>query len=340
MRKENLVAGDADWAMSEILRGDALEPQIAAFAVALRSKGETVVEMTAMLDTMMRFAEHVPSDGLDVDSLVDTCGTGGDRSGTINVSTLAACAVAGAGVVVAKHGNRSASSQCGSADLLEALGVTIDLGPVGVARCLVEAGFGFCLAPRFHAALRHAGPTRRAIGVATTFNFLGPLANPVGVRRQTIGVSDGAMAARVAGVLQARGAIRAWVFHGHDGLDELTTTGPSTVHEVRDGEVWTFTVDPAEMLRIERVEAAALRGGDTGANAEIARRVLDGERGPVHDVVALNAAAALVVADRAATLAEGFELARASLADGAAAAALDRLVKVSASASTPSESVD
>ncbi len=337
MRRENLTAAAASWALAEILGGNALDAQIAAFAVALRSKGETVVEMTALVDTLMRFAERVPTDELDVDALVDTCGTGGDRSGSVNVSTLAACVVAGAGVGVAKHGNRSASSQCGSADLLEALGVTIDLGPVGVARCLSEASFGFCLAPRFHAALRHAGPTRRAIGVSTTFNFLGPLANPVGVRRQTVGVSDGAMAERVAGVLQARGAIKAWVFHGHDGLDELTTTGPSTVYEIDGGDVRSWAFDPLEDLGIPRVDLGALQGGDVGANTAIARRVLDGERGPVHDVVALNAAAALLVAGRVSSVGDGYELARSSLADGSAASALERLVKVSGAAAALGE---
>ncbi len=337
MRRENITAAAASWALSEILGGNALDAQIAAFAVALRAKGETVVEMTALVDTLMRFAERVPTDDLLVDALVDTCGTGGDRSGSVNVSTMAACVVAGAGVGVAKHGNRSASSQCGSADLLEALGVTIDLGPVGVARCLSEANFGFCLAPRFHAALRHAGPTRRAIGVSTTFNFLGPLANPVGVRRQTVGVSDGAMAERVAGVLQARGAIKAWVFHGHDGLDELTTTGPSTVYEIDGADMTTFAFDPLARLGIARVDLGALQGGDVAANTAIARRVLDGERGPVHDVVALNAAAALLVAGRVTSVHDGYELARSSLSDGSAAAALERLVKVSGAAAALGE---
>ncbi|MGH9222833.1 MAG: anthranilate phosphoribosyltransferase, partial [Acidimicrobiales bacterium] len=218
----DLSAEQAGAALAEILEGAATPSQVAGFCIALRMKGETVVEMAGLIDTMLAFAPRVPLP-LSLD-LVDTCGTGGDRSGTINVSTLAAMIVAGAGAPVCKHGNRSASSACGSADVLEALGVSIDLGPSGVAACVQEAGMGFCFAPRFHAALRHAGPTRRELGVPTVFNFLGPLANPARVRRQALGVSDPAMAERMLGVLQANGAHRALVVYGHDGLDELSTT--------------------------------------------------------------------------------------------------------------------
>jgi len=288
-------------------------------------KGETVEEMTGLLDAMLEHAETVPLDGND---LVDTCGTGGDQSGSINVSTIAAVVVAGAGARVCKHGNRALSSQCGSADVLEALGVMIDLSPSGVATCVTEAGLGFCFAPRFHPALRHAGPTRRELGVRTMFNFLGPLANPARVRRQALGVSDPTMAEKVMGVLKARGAERALVFYGHDGLDELTTTAPSTVLELRDGDVRSYVVDPSS-LGLSLVSADALRGGDASENAAMARRVLDGEAGPHRDIVVLNAAAGIVAAGLTDDLAQGAEAARASIDDGGAAKALDGLVATS-----------
>ncbi len=322
----SLSAHEAKAAMAEILQGEATSAQIAAFIVGLRMKGETVEELTGLLSAMLDASEPVPLD--DVTGMVDTCGTGGDRSHTINVSTIAALVVAGAGVRVCKHGNRAASSACGSADLLEALGVTIDLGPAGVASCIVEAGIGFCYAPRFHPAMRHAGPTRRELGVPTVFNFLGPMANPARVRRQVIGVSDGAMAERMAQVLAAKGAERAFVVHGGDGLDELSTTTVSAFLELRDGEVLAGTVDPAE-LGLATATGDLLRGGDAACNAGLARRVLDGERGPHRDIVVLNAAAALMIAGVVEHLVEGIEAAVASLDDGAAATALDRLVSAS-----------
>ena len=226
---------------------------------------------------------------------MDTCGTGGDRSCTINASTLAALVVAGAGAPVCKHGNRAASSRCGSADLLEALGVVVDLSPEGVVACIEEAGMGFCFAPRFHPALRHAGPTRRELGVPTVFNFLGPLANPSRLKRQSLGVSDPRMAEKMAGVLLANGAERAMVVFGHDGLDEVTTTTTSTVIDVRDGGTTTFEIDPAA-LGLSRAEAGDLVGGDTATNAGMARGVLDGRRGPHREFVMLNAAVGLVAA--------------------------------------------
>jgi anthranilate phosphoribosyltransferase len=323
-QRDNLGEDEVRWAMGQILAGEAADSQIAAFAVGLRMKGETVAEMTAIIDAMLDFSERVDVDGI----VVDTCGTGGDRSGSINVSTMSALVVAGAGVRVAKHGNRAASSACGSADLLEHLGVAIDISPEEVARCIRDASIGFCFAPRFHPAMRHAGPVRRALGVPTLFNFLGPLANPAGVRRQALGVSDAAMAMRMAGVLERRGAERALVFYGHDGLDELTTTTESTVVELRDGELHTFELDPVE-LGFALVPPEALKGGDAACNGEIARRVLAGEPGPARDITLLNAAAALVVADAAPSLAEGVELAAASVDEGRAAAALARLVAVS-----------
>src|SRR3989440_7238228 len=266
MRGEELTAGEAGGALATILEGRATPAQIAGFAIALRAKGETPAEMAALVRTMLRFAERVEVPG----PLLDTCGTGGDRSGSINVSTIAAFVAAGAGARVAKHGNRSASSNCGSADLLEALGVVVDLGPAGVARCIEEAGIGFCFAPRFHPAMRHAGPPRQELGVATTFNFLGPLANPAGARRQIVGVGDPAMAELMVTALAELGSGRALVFHGHDGLDELTTTTTSAVWDLRAGEVITHVLDPAG-VGIPKALSGHLVGGGPGQNARDAR---------------------------------------------------------------------
>lgn len=321
------LSGDvAQAAMTEILAGDATPAQIAAFMVALRMKGETVDELGGLVDAMLAFAPVVPLD--DPDSTMDIVGTGGDRAHTINVSTIAAFVVAGAGVRVCKHGNRAASSSCGTADVLEALGVVIDLDAEGVARCVEHAGMGFCFAPRFHGAFRHAGPPRRELGIATSFNVLGPMTNPGRVRRHLIGLADAAMAERMLGVLAARGSRRAMIVHGDDGLDELTTTTTSTVTELVDGQITKWTFDPAS-LGIEPVEPASLRGADAQVNAAAARAVLEGSPGAHRDVVALNAAGALVVAGLADDIAGGFELAGRVLDDGRAAAVLDRLVEVS-----------
>ncbi|MDP8975993.1 MAG: anthranilate phosphoribosyltransferase [Actinomycetota bacterium] len=320
----DLSADEAAAALSEILSGSAASAQIAAFAVALRMKGETVEEMTALVRTMLAHAEAVPvPDEMD---LVDTCGTGGDRSRSVNVSTMAALVVAGAGAPVCKHGNRAMSSLAGSADVLEALGVVVDLGPTAVLRCLEQAGMAFCFAPRFHPALRHAGPTRRELGVATVFNFLGPLANPARPRRQVVGVSNPAMAHKMLGVLEANGATHALVVYGHDGLDELTTTTTSTMVEVVDGAVRSVVVDPRD-LGLERAAPEDLHGGDASTNAELTRRVLAGEKGPHRDVVVLNAAAGIVAAGLAEGLEEGLGAAQLSLDEGRAADVLARLVK-------------
>ena len=324
IRGEELTADEAGGALATILEGRATPAQIAGFAVLLRAKGETPAEMAALVRTMLAYAERVDVAG----PLLDTCGTGGDRSCTINVSTLAAFVAAGAGARVAKHGNRSASSACGSADLLERLGVAVDLGPVGVARCIDEVGIGFCYAPRYHPALRHAGPVRADLGVPTTFNFLGPLANPAGARRQTIGVGDAAMAERMVATLVELGTERALVFFGHDGLDELTTTTTSAVWEVIGAEVHFWNLDPTE-LGIPLAVPEDLVGGDPTANARLGRAVLDGDAGPQRDIVVLNAGAALVAAGVVEDLAAGVEAASASLDGGRAAAALDQLVKVS-----------
>jgi anthranilate phosphoribosyltransferase len=329
VRREDLPAPLAQSALAAILAGDAADTQIAAFAVALRAKGETPAELAALVRALLAHADHVDWDGPE--PLVDTCGTGGDRAGTINVSTIAALITAGGGAYVAKHGNRAASSRCGSADVLEALGVAINLGPEGVTRCLRDAGIGFCFAQRFHSALRHAATARRELGVPTTFNFLGPLANPAGATRRTVGVSDPAMAERVIGALAELGVDRAWVFYGHDGLDELTTTTTSTVHELRDGAIARFDVDPAA-LGLRLVEPAALTGGDADRNAAVVHAVLDGHPGPNRDIALLNAAAALIVAGLADDLPEGLEAARASVDGGHARAALDAFVRSSVAA--------
>ncbi len=321
---QDLGHDEASAALSEILSGSAAPAQIAAFAVALRMKGETVEEMTALVRTMLAHAEAVPvPDEMD---LVDTCGTGGDRSRSVNVSTMAALVVAGAGAPVCKHGNRAMSSLAGSADVLEALGVVVDLGPTAVLRCLEQAGMAFCFAPRFHPALRHAGPTRRELGVATVFNFLGPLANPARPRRQVVGVSNPAMAEKMLGVLEANGATHALVVYGHDGLDELTTTTTSTMVELVGGAVRSAVVDPRD-LGLERAAPEDLHGGDASTNAELTRRVLAGEKGPHRDVVVLNAAAGILAAGLAADLEEGLGAAQRSLDEGRAAEVLARLVK-------------
>jgi anthranilate phosphoribosyltransferase len=329
VRREELPAPLAESALAAILAGEATDAQIAAFAIALRAKGETPAELAALVRAMLAHADHVDWDGPE--PLVDTCGTGGDRAGTINVSTIAALITAGGGAFVAKHGNRAASSRCGSADVLEALGVAINLGPDGVTRCLRDAGIGFCFAQRFHSALRHAATARSELGVPTTFNFLGPLANPAGATRRTVGVSDPAMAERVIGALAELGVDRAWVFYGHDGLDELTTTTTSTVYELRDGTISRFEIDPAA-LGLRLVEPAALAGGDADKNAQVVHAVLDGHPGPNRDIALLNAAAALVVAGLAEDLPEGLEAARASVDDGHARAALDAFVRSSVAA--------
>lgn len=322
----DLSSEQARAAMSEILDGAASPAQIAGFIVALRMKGETVDELTGLLRAMLDAAERVELPAGP--PVVDVVGTGGDRAHTINVSTLSALVVAGAGGRVCKHGNRAASSSAGSADVLEALGVRIDCGPDDVARCVAQAGIGFCFAPRYHPAMRHAGPTRRELGIPTVFNILGPLANPAGATRLMIGVADASMAERMAGVLAARGAERALIVHGDDGLDELTISTTSQVVALRDGSVRSYEVDPVA-LGIDLAPAESLVGGDPATNAALARRVLDGERGPHRDIVTLNAAAGLVTAGIVDELAAGLEAARATIDEGRAAAALEGLVTAS-----------
>lgn len=324
---EDLDTAEAAEVMAAVLDGAATPAQIGGLLIAYRMKPLTVAEMTGFVQAMLDAAVPLALSGIDA---VDTCGTGGSeqrREGAFHVSTLAAFVTAGAGVPVCKHGNRKASATSGSADLLEALGVVIDLGPEGVARCVREAGMGFCLAPTFHPGMRHPGPVRRELGVRTLFNLVAPLANPARVRRQVVGVADGAMAERLAAVLQAKGATHAMVVFGHDGLDELTTASMSTIVELRDGEVHSFDVRPDEVGLAPVRHAPA--GGDTAANVELVRRVLAGEPGAHRDIVVLNAAAALVVGGAVDSLPDGVQLAGAAIEDGRAAAVLDRLVETS-----------
>jgi anthranilate phosphoribosyltransferase len=335
---EDLSAGEAAAVVHEMLEGVATPSQMGAFIFALRCKGETAEELSGMLAAMLEVAELVPVPPQLAERLVDTCGTGGDRSGTINVSTIAALVVAGAGAPVCKHGGRAASSRTGSADVLEALGVEIALPPASVARCIEEAGIGFCFAPRYHPAMRYVIPTRRELGVPTAFNLLGPLANPGRARYQLVGVGDGRTAERLATVLGGAGARRAWVVHGQDGLDELSTTAVSNVVEWRagsagdggDGGLRSFTVDPAA-LGLKVALPDQLRGSDPVGNAGVVKAVLDGQEGAHRDIAVLNAAAALVVVGDAADLEEGLARARESIDSGRARTCLDLLVSLSRS---------
>src|SRR4249920_2876193 len=319
----SLDRDEAAAAMRVVMSGEATPAQVGGLLMALRTKGETVEEIEGLADTMLGFANPVDPPM----PVVDTCGTGGDRSGTFNISTIAAIVVAGAGVPVAKHGNRAASSHCGSADVLEALGVKIDLDAGGVQRCLAEAGIGFMFAPMFHPAAGHAAPVRGELRVPTVFNFLGPLTNPARPYAQVVGVSDERMLPLMAEVLARRG-VRAMLFRGEDGLDELTTTGLSTVYDVKGGSVRETHLDPSA-LGLARAKTGDLAGGSAEESAEIARRILDGEPGPKRDVVLLNAGAALEVAGFAASLQEGMSTAARTIDEGEARTTLARWVEVS-----------
>lgn len=316
------------WAMDRILRGEATDAQIAGFAVALRAKGETVEEISGLVRTMYEHARTIEVPG----DTVDIVGTGGDGAKTVNISTMSAIVVAGTGAKVVKHGNRAASSASGASDVLEKLGVNLELTPERVAAVAEEAGITFCFAVRFHPALRHVAAARKELGIRTTFNFLGPLTNPARVRAQATGVADARMAPIMAGVLAARGS-SALVFRGDDGLDELTTTATSRVWVVRDGTVREETFDPRD-VGIELVPVEALRGADASYNADVARRLLAGETGPVRDAVLLNSAAALAAVgegegDLVEQLRAGMVRAAESIDSGAAKRALDRWVAAS-----------
>lgn len=330
MADRELSAAATGAALREILGGGATDAQIAAFIVALRMKGETIGEVTGLVDAMMSSAEPIElPPGPEAIDIVGTGGAPSRRIHALNVSTMASFVAAGAGARVVKHGNRRASSTSGSFDLLEALGVSVELDGAGVARCVAEAGIGFCFARSFHPAMRHVGPVRTQLGVPTVFNYLGPLSHPARVTRQVIGVSDPRVAPTVVGVLAARGASRAMVVTGSDGMDEITTTGPSTIHELRDGVVSTRTFDPGE-VGIPIVDPAAIAGGDAAVNAVIAAGVLAGESGPHRDIVCLNAAAGLVVSGLVDDLDAGYLAAQHSIDSGAARRVLDRLVEVCA----------
>ena len=312
-------------AMDQIMSGQATNAQIGAFLVALRIKGETIDEIAGCAEVMREKATPIATARPD---LIDTCGTGGDDSGTFNISTAVAFVACGAGLAVAKHGNRSISSQCGSADVLDALGVNVEASPEKVGECIDQVGIGFLFAVALHGGMKHAIGPRRELGTRTVFNVLGPLTNPAGAKRQLLGVYDGALTATLAAVLGQLGSERALVVHGSDGLDEITLTGPTQVSELRDGQVSTRQIEPGD-FGLQTAPAAALQGGDAAYNARILRAVLDGREGPQRDVVLLNAAAAIVVGGLAEDMTAGLELARAAIDSGRARQALERLVEVS-----------
>jgi len=321
---QSLSQEQAARVLREIMDDQATEVEIAGFLIALRTKGETEEELAGLATTMRALATPVKCDR---DDLLDTAGTGGGRS-TFNVSTTAALVAAGAGCAVAKHGNRSATSLSGSADVLEALGARLDVGPQGVARCIAEAGFGFMFAPAHHQATRFVVPVRKELAVRTIFNFLGPLTNPAGARRQLIGVADPAFLDVVAGALARLGVDRALVVSSADGLDEMSTSGETHVVEVNADAIERYTVDP-EALGLPLAAPGDSAGGTPAENAAATRAVLTGETGPRRDLVLLNAGAAIYAAGRAATLAEGVEAARESIDSGASSQALDRYVRLS-----------
>jgi anthranilate phosphoribosyltransferase len=341
VERRDLTRIEAAAAMDAIMSGAATNAQIAAFLTALRMKGETVEELIGFAQVMRQKVARVRSRGEEVaaltgtdrEMLIDTCGTGGDASGSFNVSTATAFVVAGAGLKVAKHGNRSmsgltASSLCGSADVVETLGVNLELTPAQVSRCIDEVGMGFLYAPLLHTAMKHVMAARREIGVRTVFNLLGPLTNPAGANAQVIGVAAPELTEKLARVLAELGTVRAFVVHGADGLDEISNTGESRVSEVREGMVRSFAVRP-EDFGLPAATIAELRGGDREQNAEIIREILAGAPGPRRDIVLMNATAALVAGGRGRDLKEGVGLAAQSIDCGAARAKLDALVALS-----------
>jgi anthranilate phosphoribosyltransferase len=336
VERRDLSRIEAAAAMDAIMSGAATNAQIAAFLTALRMKGETVEELIGFAQVMRqkvvrirtRGDEVAALTGTDREMLIDTCGTGGDATGTFNVSTATAFVVAGAGLRVAKHGNRSVSSLCGSADVVEALGISLELPPPRVSRCLDEVGLGFLYAPLLHTAMKHVMPARREMGIRTVFNMLGPLTNPAGANAQIIGVYAAALTEPLARVLAELGTVRAFVVHGADNLDEISNTGESQLSEVRDGTVRTFTVRP-EDFGMPRAAIADLRGGDREQNAQIIRALLEGEPGPRRDIVLMNAAAALVAGGKARDLKDGVGLAAQSIDSGAARDKLQALVALS-----------
>jgi len=325
VRRENLSREDAAEVMRELMGGNAPPSVVGAFLTALAMKGESVDEISGMAETMRALATAIPTTARP---LVDTCGTGGDRSGTFNISTTAAFVVAGAGVAVAKHGNRSASSLCGSADVLEALGVNLDLAPEKVGRCVDSVGIGFLFARNLHSAMKHVGPIRAELKLRTVFNILGPLTNPAGADGQVMGVFDKTLVPILAEVLLQLGSRHVFVVAGADGLDELTLSGPSHVAEGKGGRVTTYEITP-DRFGLPTADLTAVQGGDAAANAAILRAVLDGEEGPRRDIVVLNAAPALVAGGAASSLEDGVRIAQAAIDSGAARNKLEELIQYS-----------
>jgi anthranilate phosphoribosyltransferase len=325
LRRRDLSRDEAAALMNAIVSGEMTDAQIAAVTVALRAKGETVDEIAGFVSVLRDRSVRVTSSR---DGLIDTCGTGGDGTQTFNISTAAALVAAGAGVGIAKHGNRALSSQCGSADVLEALGIQT-VAPERVGECIDRAGIGFMFAPAHHPALRHAGPARRAMGVRTVFNLLGPMANPAFVRRQLVGVFDPVLTETVATVLRSLGSERVFVVHGSDGSDEVTIAGETRVTSLHDGVIDTFTFTP-EAVGIARADASAVRGGTPAENAHSITTILDGAPGPRRDAVVINAGFAIAVAGKAESIQEGVALAAQSIDSGHARAVLDNLRTITA----------
>ncbi|MFC1925186.1 anthranilate phosphoribosyltransferase [Chloroflexota bacterium] len=327
VEKKDITSKEAETVMQEIMSGETTPSQIGAFLVAIRMKGETPEEIAGCARVMRKHAASVVTKQKQV---VDTCGTGGDSVSTFNISTAVAFVLAGAGLAVAKHGNRSVSSQCGSADVLEALGVKIELSPEGAARCLDEIGIGFLFAPRLHPAMKHAMPTRREIGIRTIFNILGPLANPASASIQLLGVYDPGLTETMARVLSLLGTKRALVVHGADGLDELSTTGANKITQLGNGEITTYNLD-SKQLGLPSAVLADLKGGLPEENATIVKALLNSEKGAKRDVVLLNAAAGFLAAEKVADFKEGINLAAETIDSGAALSKLEQLIELSQS---------
>jgi anthranilate phosphoribosyltransferase len=334
IERQDLTRAESEAVLDQIMTGQCTDAQIGALLAALRVKGETIDEVTGFASVMRRKAAAVPTQvradeqlgGTDREALIDTCGTGGDASGTFNVSTATAFVVAGCGVRVAKHGNRSVSSQCGSADVVEALGVRVELGAEQVGRCIDQIGIGFLHAPLLHEAMKHVGPVRRQLGIRTIFNLLGPLTNPAGANTQVVGVYAPHLTELAASVLRELGSRRAMVVHGSDGLDEITITAATRVTELDRGKLTTHSISP-EDFGLKRAALGDIQGGDASKNASIIRAILSGEPGPRRDVVLLNASAALVISERARDFRDGVEQARDSITSGRALSKLEQLVE-------------
>lgn len=335
-RREDLTGDEASAAMAEVMEGRAAPAQIAGLLIGLAMKGERPAEIVGLARTMREHAVQMSKRRGRDEMVFDTCGTGGDRSGTFNISSCAAVVVAACGVRVAKHGNRSVSSRSGSADVFEALGVKVTAVPAVVERCLAEAGIGFFFAPTFHPSMRHAAQARQELGVRTAFNLLGPLTNPAGATRQLVGVPRPEFTELLARALMLLGSERAWVVHGADGIDEISTTGYTKVSECRDGSVNTFYLHPSD-VGVPKAPAEALKGGDAHENAAIVQSVLAGTRGPARDVVLLNAGAALFIAGVASSLEDGIARGSQALDRGEAKRTLDRMVAVSTAGEFPAE---